>query len=371
MSNRHKELFKDFEPHSKVEWINITKEQLKGEDVFSKFSWHPEPDLTMLPYYDSSDISFKKNNFDNRLFKTNQLEAPARKWDNFQLINSSTTQAANKQGIEAINQGATGLIFNLQNIEDVDFECLLEGINATKYSISFSITEHAEKHLDNYVRFIDKNKYNPSEIRGIILNNNKRLQADKLADYPLNNLHTLEIKVDAQLTYTDSIAQALLQLIEIIENIKYDSIENVFIKLFFNIPLGTKYFEEIARVQTIRRLTYQIASAYGCKHFLPEDLYLLGSSPPWITKNYEPQSNLLKTTTSAMAAIIGGCNGLLLSPSDPESALLKRIALNTSTILQEEAYLNTTNDPVAGTYYLENMIDQMSQVAWKKFQNVI
>ncbi|MBL3656432.1 methylmalonyl-CoA mutase family protein [Fulvivirga sediminis] len=371
MSNRHKELFKDFEPHSKVEWINITKEQLKGEDVFSKFSWHPEPDLTILPYYDFSDIHFKKNNFDNRLLHTDSQNKSARHWYNFQLINCSDTEAAHEQSILAIEQGATGLIFNLESIENIDFDQLLEGINTAKYSLSFRINEQWERHLDNYVRFIDKKKDNTHKIRGFILNNSQTLQADKLTKYSLDHIHTLEIKVDEHLSYTDSIAKALLQVIEVIENIKDESIESIFKKLFFNIPLGTKYFEEICRTQTVRRLTFQVASAYGCKDFLPEDLYLLCTSPPWITEAYNPQSNLLKSTTAAMAAIIGGCNGLLLLPSDSKSPLLKRIALNTSTILQEEAYLNATNDPVAGSYYLENMIDQMSQTAWQKFQNAL
>jgi methylmalonyl-CoA mutase N-terminal domain/subunit len=39
--------------------------------------------------------------------------------------------------------------------------------------------------------------------------------------------------------------------------------------------------------------------------------------------------------------------------------------------LREESHLNQTADAVAGSYYLESLIEQMAKIAWAKFQQKI
>jgi methylmalonyl-CoA mutase len=80
---------------------------------------------------------------------------------------------------------------------------------------------------------------------------------------------------------------------------------------------------------------------------------------------------MLKSTTTAMSAILGGCNVITIMPEEDEGSFKSRVARNVLTILREESYLNLTADATVGSYYLENLIEQISISAWKKFQEGI
>jgi methylmalonyl-CoA mutase len=77
---------------------------------------------------------------------------------------------------------------------------------------------------------------------------------------------------------------------------------------------------------------------------------------------------MLKETTAAMAAILGGTNGLSLYPEEMDNVVMSRIARNTSHILREESHLNKVADPLAGSYLVENLMLEMAEKAWAKFQ---
>ena len=89
---------------------------------------------------------------------------------------------------------------------------------------------------------------------------------------------------------------------------------------------------------------------------------------------YDAHVNILRTSTEAMSAVIGGCNSLTVLPYDmainePDSFSM-RIARNTELILGEEAHFDKYIDPAAGSYYIEKLTDSISQEAWKLFQEI-
>ena len=79
---------------------------------------------------------------------------------------------------------------------------------------------------------------------------------------------------------------------------------------------------------------------------------------------------MLKSTSAALAAILGGCDALTVQPEN-ENPMMARIARNVSSILREESHLSKVADPTAGSYYLESLTNQLAINAWKKFQNII
>ena len=81
---------------------------------------------------------------------------------------------------------------------------------------------------------------------------------------------------------------------------------------------------------------------------------------------YDPYTNLLRATTEAMSAAIGGADTLLVEPHgyDPH------LAINVQRILAEESHLDAVADPAAGSYYIEALTDALAREAWKPFQQV-
>ena len=87
--------------------------------------------------------------------------------------------------------------------------------------------------------------------------------------------------------------------------------------------------------------------------------------------NFQPQGNMIKNTTDALSAVLGGCNALTLCAEEEDSEMTNRIALNVSNILKEESHLDKVTHAVAGAYAIETMVNELAQAAWKDFQNNI
>jgi methylmalonyl-CoA mutase len=81
---------------------------------------------------------------------------------------------------------------------------------------------------------------------------------------------------------------------------------------------------------------------------------------------YDCYTNLLRVTTEALSAAVGGCDQLTVKPFgfDPH------LALNLQRILKEESHLDAVADPAGGSYYIEALTDSLAREAWKLFQQV-
>jgi methylmalonyl-CoA mutase len=71
--------------------------------------------------------------------------------------------------------------------------------------------------------------------------------------------------------------------------------------------LRTNYFTEIAKIRALRILFYNIIKMYGVKDFHPKDIKIHCESSVWTKTIYDPYVNMLRNTTEAMSAILGGC----------------------------------------------------------------
>ena len=82
---------------------------------------------------------------------------------------------------------------------------------------------------------------------------------------------------------------------------------------------------------------------------------------------------MIRTTTQAMAAVIGGVRRLSLLPADAfggdSTPFTRRMARNVQHLLRMESYLDRVVDPAAGSYYLETLTEQLAERAWRQFQS--
>jgi methylmalonyl-CoA mutase len=90
-----------------------------------------------------------------------------------------------------------------------------------------------------------------------------------------------------------------------------------------------------------------------------------------VNESYQPHGNMLKGTTSSIAAVCGGCNSLTVYCEDESNTMMQRMARNTAVILKEESYLSKVADPLAGSYALEAMINDLAKESWKRFQSKV
>ena len=79
--------------------------------------------------------------------------------------------------------------------------------------------------------------------------------------------------------------------------------------------------------------------------------------------------NILRATTEAMSAVLGGADSISVAAFDecyrtPDEAS-RRLARNTQIMLKQEALLSQVADPGAGSYYLEFITDFIARESWK------
>ena len=145
------------------------------------------------------------------------------------------------------------------------------------------------------------------------------------------------------------------------------------------VPVSTGYFLEIAKLRALRLLLPQVVDAFAAEagadvSLEASDVFLQARTSRRSHSRHDPYVNMLRGTTEAMAAVIGGCDVLsvdrydarLRSPGD----FSERIARNTQLILREETHADHVADPAAGSYYIEAATDQVARRAWSLFQDL-
>jgi methylmalonyl-CoA mutase len=129
--------------------------------------------------------------------------------------------------------------------------------------------------------------------------------------------------------------------------------------------IGPYYFIEIAKFRAARLLWANVVAAFG----IDADacpLRLAAVTPLRNKSVYDRYNNLLRVTTEALSAVLGGCDSLIIQPFgfDP------RLAANVQHILREEAHVDAVADPAGGSYYIESLTVALAREAWKLFQRI-
>lgn len=148
--------------------------------------------------------------------------------------------------------------------------------------------------------------------------------------------------------------------------------ERVAGRIRLSVSVGGQTFLEVAKLRAMRLLWSRILEVFGVPDTCP--IHIHARTGLWNKTVLDPYVNMLRTTTEAFAAVIGGCDSLHVAPfdevireSDPFS---RRIARNVHAILAEECDLGRVIDPAGGSWAVETLTDQMAQGAWKVFQEI-
>ena len=145
-------------------------------------------------------------------------------------------------------------------------------------------------------------------------------------------------------------------------------------RLSFFWAIGMDHFTEIAKMRAGRMLWAKIVQQFNPKN--PKSLTLRThcQTSGWSLTEQDPFNNIARTTIEALAAALGGTQSLHTNALDEAIALptdfSARIARNTQLFLQEETQITKTVDPWAGSYYVEQLTEDIANKAWKLIQEV-
>ena len=380
--------FMDFPEASKKDWINQVEKDLKGESIEQKLVTKTIEGFSIFPFYtteDTQDLQWIKN-FNNQ-FASDAPSASTspRKWTNVVEIFSAGEKEQNEEMLLALKNGADGCILELSGRENLSV--LFKNISIESLEVWIKPIEDPEFCVAAFFKWIDEKPTPLQHIRGglvwdsLAVGFDQRIQlADQMdtllnvfercRPYPYFKSICLDTSIyhDAGATAVQEIGYGMGAFIELMDGLSQRGCdkEEVFRNLFLLIAVGSNYFMEIAKLKTFRVIGTQLALLYKV-NLAPGDLYLFAKSGYWSKCKTDPYNNLLRNTTEAMSAMIGGCNALHIEPHDkygqsPEG-FSKRMARNISNILKEEAYFDKVLDPAAGSYYVENLVDLLNDHA--------
>ncbi len=151
------------------------------------------------------------------------------------------------------------------------------------------------------------------------------------------------------------------------------AVETAAPRILCGFSVGTHFFMEIAKLRAARVLWSRIIGACGGEEYA-QALSLHARTSRFGQTVCDPHVNIVRGTTEAMAAILGGVDSLHVAPFDEAlglpDAFSRRLARNTHTILREESHLDLVVDPAGGTWYVEALTAQVASAAWALFQEV-
>ena len=145
-------------------------------------------------------------------------------------------------------------------------------------------------------------------------------------------------------------------------------------RLSFFFCIGMNFFMEAAKLRAARLLWARIMEEFAPKKPQSSMLRTHCQTSGVSLQEQDPYNNIVRTAYEALAAALGGTQSLHTNAFDEAIALptefSARIARNTQLILQHETGVTRTVDPLAGSYYVENLTKQMADRAWALIEEV-
>jgi methylmalonyl-CoA mutase N-terminal domain/subunit len=272
-----------------------------------------------------------------------------------------------------------------------DMEILLDGIPLDKVSTSMTINAPASVLLAMYIAVAEKQGVSSDKLSGTIQNDilkeyiargtyifppkpSMRLITDIFA-YCANHVpkwNTISISGyhirEAGATAVQEVAFTLADAIAYVEAALEAGldIDDFAPQLSFFFNGHNNFFEEIAKFRAARRIWARLMKEkYGAKNPKSWQFRVHTQTGGSTLTAQQPDNNIVRVTVQALAAVLGGTQSLHTNSRDEALALpteeSARIALRTQQIIAYETGVTDTVDPLAGSYYVESLTDQIEE----------
>ena len=281
-----------------------------------------------------------------------------------------------------------------------DMEILFEGIPLDKVTTSMTINPPASILLAMYIVMAEKQGVSKKEIGGTIQNDMlKEFIAQKTFMLPprpslriivdtieyctrevprwntisISGYHIREAGSTAVQELAFTLADGIAYVEAAIE--RGLDVDDFAPRLSFFFDSHIDFFEEIAKYRAARRIWAKVM----------RERFMAKKPRSWILRFHtqtagcsltaqQPFNNVVRTAYEALAAVLGGTNSLHTNSLDETYAIPTEeavtIALRTQQILAEETGVTNTIDPLAGSYFVESLTNEMEEKAWDYIRKI-
>ena len=399
------------------EWRELARKELKDKDLENHY-WTTPEEIMVKPLYTKDDLNGLTEQLDSLPGLEPFLRGPRatmytnKPWTIRQYAGFSTAEESNEFYQKCLENGQTGLsvAFDLAThrgydsdhprvtgdvgkagvaIDTVeDMKILFNKIPLDKMSVSMTMNGAVLPVLAGYIVAAEEQGVSQKYLSGTIQNDilkefmvrntyiyppkqSMRIVSDIISytskNMPLYNSISISgyHMQEAGANITQELAYTLADGIEYVRaalaaGLKIDEFAP---RLSFFFCTGMNFFMEIAKLRAARFIWSKLM-----KQFNPKDPRSLSLRTHCQTSgvsltSQDPHNNIIRTAYEALAAVLGGTQSLHTNAFDEAlalpSKLSSRIARNTQLILSEETGVKEVIDPLAGSYYLESLTNQV------------
>lgn len=395
-------LLTDFPPVSTEDWEKVIHADLKGADYAKKLIWNTYEGIQVKPYYRMEDLQgleWLLNALPGEFPYVRGNQSNGNDWEIRAEIFNADLQTANAAALRNLSRGVNGICFRSlikdgkmygQPVQKQDdFNALIAGIDLTKTPVHLDWGARGAQALALLVNAAESQNIALTDLKG-------SLQYDVMAELlqqgfvglsreawkssvarlvqwaaektPLirpvtvqahavhhaggNAVQELAYALGAGIEYMDSLTEAGMTAQQAAQ------------KIGFSFSVGPNYFFEIAKVRAFRVVWASILQQMGVEGV---KTYVHGRTSEWNMTLFDPNVNMLRASTEAMSAVIGGYDALTVLPYDcafkTPDEFSYRIARNTQLMLKYESQMEKLVDPASGSFYVESITDQLAQAA--------
>lgn len=363
------DFYQAFSTSSKSEWISILEKELKGEsiDVLQKHSL--VEDISFNSYTHHEDLNEHFSDPGQYPF-TRGNNAANNDWHIATTFKINQEKEVNASIHKALMSGTNQLILETVNENPINFDVLFAGIG-----LSFIKTTFRANTIEQTESFLKFAKGAPVSI---VLKNQQEL-LEKLTDHLSASRHLFHVNASsvqqAGANTWQEVAYALAEGHELLVRLLDLGIDcdTAASSIHFTFGIGNKFYFEAAKFRAFRTVWAQLVNAYNPKNQSSCVANITAQTSFIHISLKDPYTNLLRQTTEAMSAVIGGVDSLNILPYDwyatkQNLVFSQRMATNISLLLKEESYLNIVIDPAGGSYAIDSLTTEIANKSWQLFK---
>jgi methylmalonyl-CoA mutase len=411
----------EFPKKTLKDWQELAAKECKGRQL-EELTWKTPEGIDVKPLYSAQDLE-GLDHLDSMPGMAPFVRGPkatmyaGRPWTVRQYAGFSTAEESNAFYRKNLEAGQTGLsvAFDLAThrgydsdhprVEGdvgkagvaidsvVDMKILFDGIPLDQMTVSMTMNGAVLPVMAMYIVAAEEQGVSPDKLAGTLQNDilkefmvrntyiyppapSMRIVSDIIAYTSANMPRYNSMSIsgyhmqEAGATCAQELAYTIADGIEyvraaIVSGLDVDAFAP---RLSFFFAIGMNFFMEVAKLRAARLLW----STLMADKFAPKDARSLMLRTHCQTSGVsltarDPYNNIVRTTVEAMAAALGGTQSLHTNSFDEALALptefSARIARNTQLVLQEETGITRVVDPLAGSYYVESLTDELVKEA--------
>jgi methylmalonyl-CoA mutase len=384
----------EFPPTSEADWRKLVEAALKGADFDKRLVSRTYDGLRVEPLYPRAAAA-----------RPVAGRAPDMAWTVMQRIDHPDPKAANKQALEDLENGATGLTLVFAGSLNANgyglpataqaLATVLDGVTLDAITFDFNLSPPTRNAVQLFADLVKSRKVSPpavdlrasiNPIGGFAASGaspapwselSKRM-AGMIRDLAGQGYRGPFAVADGRIIHNaggseaQELAFALAAAVDCLRALETGGVplEAARGMIYFRMAADADEFLTIAKFRAIRKLWARVEAACG---LTPKPVIVAAETAWRMMTKRDPYVNMLRNTIAIAAAGLGGADNIAVLPHTAAiglpDAFARRVARNAQLVLLEESNLAKVADPAAGSGAIEDLTAKLCGAAWTTFQN--